>query len=81
MWDQERNYHKINVTLYNVSSESTVDTVVVVGCKALLQSVDKKGVCIRINTSLSCVITNDVPTWKHVLCKHKYERSTQVLDC
>ena len=66
MWDQERNYHKINVTLYNVSSESTVDTVVVVGCKALLQSVDKKGVCIRINTSLSCVIINDVPTWKHV---------------
>ena len=36
MGDQERNYHKINVTLYDVSSESTVDTVVVVGCKALL---------------------------------------------
>ena len=58
MWDQERNYHKINATLRNVStgSESTVDTVVVAGCKTLLQSVDKKDICIRTNTSLRVML-------------------------
>ena len=50
MWDQERNYHKINVTLCDVSGENTVDTVVVGCCKTLLYSVDKKGTCIRRNT-------------------------------
>ena len=75
MWDQERNYHKINVTLQNVSSETTIDTVVV-GCKTLLQNVDE-GTCTTtcsVDEGTYCIMSTSTKV------VHKYKSSTQVLD-
>ena len=77
MWDQERNYHKINVTLQNVSSETTIDTVVV-GCKVLLQNVDEGTYTTTCSVDegtycITCMITSTKVV-------HKYKSSTQVLD-